>query len=368
MKFIVMTNWDNKFLDGLDPRSIEYVCGRLPRDPVGSASILPQNMAKRINKKGLKSYIKCIHAKKMKFNYMFDGHCTGNKEYSWYGNREILDMLKWISDSGADAITVVLPHLVQIIRKDFPHLKVGYGGMRVIWEMTRVKYYDAQGISFLMLNSATNRNFRLLRALRNAVKCDLWLTLNSSCLLFCNFGFDHDNFLSHTSNHTAPEIVSEYFHANCFSEFLKRPFELIRAPWIRPQDLKYYQDVGYDKFVIYPNSSDTEDYLRTINAYKNKSYDGNLLDLLSLMGKKIFDIKNCRNSKNVVSVDTKKLDGFLNYFVSLKKDCSAVFCDECKYCEKSAKGVISLAGKSQIKEILQRYKTTIERIEDGKAF
>jgi collagenase-like PrtC family protease len=366
MHLIVTTNWDEKFLDGLDPKVVSWVSGRLPRDPVGGSSILPSNMIKRINKKGVEKYIKKIHRHKMKFNYLLDGHCTGNKEYGWYGADSMLKMVKWISDSGADGVTVVLPHLVQLIKKDYPHLKLGFGSSRGLWEMTRLKYYDKEGVDWMVLHTPTTRYFKLLKVIRCAVKCDLWLVANTGCLLYCNLGHDHDNFVAHATNFTARFDFTDYFHFNCFKTILEKPDEFIKCPWIRPEDLTYYEKLGYDNFVISPNSSDTDTLLAVINAYKNRSYVGNLLDLLSAKGKKICQASGGSLAKGTPFIDNKKLDSFLEFFINKREDCGKSLCSECGYCHKIAQETVIFSNAKEKQKLLAGYQKTINRIEDGR--
>ncbi|MFH1414143.1 MAG: hypothetical protein ABIG56_04790 [Candidatus Omnitrophota bacterium] len=366
MHLLVTTNWDDKLLEGLDPKVVKWISGRLPRDAVGGNSITPENMVKRISKKGVEKYIKKIHKKNMKFNYLLDGHCTGNKEYGWYGADKILQMVKWISDSGADGVTVVLPHLVQLIKKDYPHLKVGFGSVRGLWELTRIKYYDKEGVDWTMLHAPAIRNFRLLRVIRNAVKCDLWLVANSACLLYCNFGYDHDNYISHATNYTAQFSFTDYFHLNCYKTMLEKPEELIKSPWIRPEDLSAYEKIGYDKFFILPNSADTKSLLQAINAYKDRHYEGNLLDLLSASGKKICQDKGGGFAKGAPRISNERLEGMIEFFASKREDCRGLLCSECGYCLDLAKKCVTWPDSKARKQLLKKYRERIERIEDGR--
>jgi len=366
MRLIVSTNWDDKFLDGLNPEIVKWVSGRLPQDAVGSSSVLACNMLKRINRSGIEKYIKKVHKRKIKFNYLLDGSCTGNKEYSWAGADKIREIITWISDSGADGVTVVLPHLVQIIKKDYPGLRVGFGGARVIWELTRVKYFDSLGVDWVILNEGTNRSFRMLKALRNAVKCELWLIANSGCLLFCNFGFDHDNYLAHASNFSAPHVYSNYFHSNCYKTMLENPQELVKIPWIRPEDTALYESIGFDQFIINANTPNTEELLNIVYSYEDRHYEGNLFDILSAMGKKICHNGNSRNDEGAPYLDNKQLDNFLDFFVKKPQDCANMLCSECGYCKDAAKRKVVFRSKQKRNKLIKKYQIEIERMENGK--
>ncbi len=362
----ITTNWDERLLDYLDASSVEWVSGRLPRDSVGSSTMLPENMIRKINKRGVEKFIKKVHERGLKFNYLLDGHCTFNKEYSYAGANKISEDIKWISGSGADGVTVVLPHLAEIIKKDFPNLKLGFGGSRVIWEMQRVKYFNNLGVDWIILNSATNRSFGLLRSIRNAVNCQLWLVANTGCLLFCNFGCDHDNFLSHATNYTAPFKLTDYFHMNCDKIRLQEREELIKCPWIRPEDLSVYEALGYDRFFILLNTSKTGELLKTIGAYKNRKYSGNLFDILSVMGKKIYQAKNGSIEKGAPYIDNERLEGFIDFFVNKKTECFRMLCSECGYCKDQARRALVFPSLSKRKALIRKYERVIERIEDGR--
>ncbi|HQP91354.1 MAG TPA: U32 family peptidase [Candidatus Omnitrophota bacterium] len=351
MKFIVFTNWDERFLEGLDPSVIEYVSGRLSSDHVGSSAFPFEVFGKRAGKKQLEKHVKKLHARKIRFNYLLDGHCTGNREYSWKGNEAIFNTIKWISDIGVDAVTVSMPHLVQVLRENFPKLNIGFGDTRVICEIAPFKYYKQQGAKWLILNPATNRNFKLLKALASLDVSEMWLTLNSGCLFSCPFGFDHDNFLSHASNFTAGPKTTDYFHANCFSVFLKDTRQLMRSPWIRPEDMILYENIGFKKFIIYPNSPETKIYLNIINAYKNRCFEGNFVELLSVMGRPF----------KAVKINNRDLDEFLPGFIEKSPDCSELFCDECGYCDLWLKECLRI-DLIQKRRLIRKYERIVERM------
>ena len=45
-------------------------------------------------------------------------------EYQREGNKKIIEHIAWIDSIGVDAVTVTIPFLLQIIKKQFPRLKV----------------------------------------------------------------------------------------------------------------------------------------------------------------------------------------------------------------------------------------------------
>jgi collagenase-like PrtC family protease len=60
------------------------------------------------------------------------------------------------------------------------------------------------------------------------------------------------------------------------------PVELLKSPWIRPEDIPHYEAIGYDRFKITERFKRTPLLLENVRAYENRRYDGNLLDLFTL--------------------------------------------------------------------------------------
>ncbi len=364
MKLVVTTNFSDSLLDNIERYPVEWISGRLPMDPVGGSTQITENSIKKVNKPILEKYIKRVHQKGWKFNYLLDGTCLGNKEYSWSGKKSILDLINWLENAGVDGITVTIPHLVETIKEQYPRLSVGFGSLRVIVEMQRVKYYEKLKADWIILHTTSNRYFHLLKNLRKAVDNELWLTVNSGCMFNCVYGSDHDNFLSHATNYTTKGRKTNYFNYSCAKEVLERPYELVKAPWIRPEDLDVYEEMGFDTFVINPNSPKTEEISNIIKAYTERKYDGNLLDLLSLMGHKLFSY-NGGYSKEAPMIDNKALDSFLKGFMERFKECPNITCDECGYCLEYANKTLKFRNQKDKKKLLSKYSTAVDKILDG---
>ncbi|MEI8011773.1 MAG: hypothetical protein WCI27_04740 [Candidatus Omnitrophota bacterium] len=367
MKLTVTINWALDFIDRISAfDEVEWVRGRLYRDEVGG-QLLPSNFHQFPNRKTIEKSIRNIHAVGKKFTYALNGHCLGNKEYTNAGQKRILELIKWIDGSGADAVVVNIPHLVQVIKGQFPRLKVEFGTSRVIGELQRIKYYDHLGVDSIAFRPDANRDFALLALSRKVVQCGLKLTVNSLCLHCCNFASDHENLLSHLTNFTAQGAASRYYHYLCNYERLKSLDEVIKAPFIRPEDIAIYESRGYNDFIIEPNSSATDDVVKIIKAYLSRSYDGNLLELMAVMGERPFQDDKGGGSEGSPYVDNKKLNGFLKYHVQGQGDhCSSrILCEEeCGQCKVWMDKALEYreSGRSKLLKDLQK---RITKIEDG---
>lgn len=118
------------------------------------------------------------------------------------------------------------------------------------------------GADIITLKQSTfNRNFNMLKKIREYVKCELQLIANNGCLFSCPFGFYHTHLIPHASqrwNKYRNSIV-DYCALSCKYIKLKEPVNFIRAVWIRPEDVHYYEKIGIDylKLVGRPKFTDT---------------------------------------------------------------------------------------------------------------
>jgi collagenase-like PrtC family protease len=361
MKLIATTNWDRSFLNKLNGFPIEWILGRLPRDRMGSSTTLPSNMVRKINKKGAEEYIKEVHRKGFKFNYILDSICLGGIEYTYKGMDEILKMINWIVDAGVDGVTVSVPFFVKMIKKQFPQLSVGVNlSIMLSWIEKKIESFDDLGVDWIILPVSLNRDWRCLKNLTKRVKCELWLVANSGCLCHCPFIFEHSNFLSHLSNYTAPFCLTDYFNLNCSKIMIEKPYNLIKARWIRPEDLQIYEKLGYHTFVILPNTLQTEELIGIIKAYKNREYKGNLINLLSLMGKRVCIKDDGSFGERFPFVDNRLLEGFLDNFPDI--NCVESLCEECKYCINIAKKVVKFFDPKKRRNLVGKYEKAIGEI------
>lgn len=366
MRLRVTTNWADDFLERIAKfEEIEWINGRLYKDEVGG-QIPPVNFARYPNRRTIEKTILKAHSIKKKFCYSLDGHCLGNKEYSWEGQKKILEFLKWIEGACADAVSVSIPYLVEVIKEQFPLLKVHFTAYGMVGEMQRVKYFDKLGADSIAVSAGINRYFKLLKAFKKAVKCGLTLTANSMCLYHCNFASDHINMLSHTSNFTSKSKYCRYYNFICNKEFLDRPEEILKSGFIRPEDIKSYETLGYEDFILELNSSITEDIVNIIAAYTSRSFKGNLLTLMSLKGEKPFQ-EDGRRTGDVFKLNNCKLEGFLEYFMSDGgSKCYYALCGvECKYCKKRLKGALYCNDNARAEKLKLTLQKRIDNIEDG---
>ncbi|MDP6625511.1 MAG: U32 family peptidase, partial [Nitrospinota bacterium] len=140
MRLSVATNFDNNLIDQISSYPVSDIYGKLSRDFIGGgrASYSTQG----ISKSTLKSHIQYAHEKGIKFNYLMNTACLGNREWSSKGKRSIRKLLDMLSDFKVDSITVSTPYLAEIIKKRYPHFFLKVGIFANIDSLERVRFWQ----------------------------------------------------------------------------------------------------------------------------------------------------------------------------------------------------------------------------------
>jgi len=126
------------------------------------------------------------------------------------------------------------------------------------------------------------------------------------------------------------------------------PTEVIKARWVRPEDLSHYEEIGIENFKIAGRRMSTDWIIRSLKAFSNRKYDGNLVDIIDgfsmsfgRLEEKDPNIKLTqtisKESKSKLIIDNSKLDGFITFFK--KQDCISM-CNDCSYCEEWGKKAV----------------------------
>jgi len=320
-----------------------------------------------VKQQRMEEYVKLTHSAGLKFTYLLNGACMGNMEYNAKVHKDLLQHLGWVEDINVDEVTVTIPYLMELIKEQFPKIRVKVSTISHVNSVNRAKYYEALGADTITLDFMINRDFGLLKAIRDAVGCDLEIIVNDCCLYQCPYRYYHYNLCAHASQSISQTQgwYIDYCCLRCTVARLSSPKEIMKARWIRPEDLNHYEEIGIDFIKVDGRRFSTPWILNAVKAYASKRYDGNLLDILDGV---VFgpdpNFESPQYMKYVSKADVLNedltmwnrlppfkgylnnslLDGFLDYFK--RKDCLKA-CAECDYCERWAKKVIAIDEESK---------------------
>lgn len=341
--------------------------GSIPNFLLGS--IRPSNTIKNIDETFLLNYIKKSNEFGIGFNYTMNSTVLGNFEFDSSLKNELLIFIEKLSNAGLSKITVSVPYLIKFIHKHFPSLHIVASICMNINSVQELNAVEKMGAKSVVLPKDMNREISLLKKMiKNKGNLDLKLLCTTPCVSKCpdlnyhmNISSCQDNIISsNKQNLTIPEAA-----LNCQIKRLSSPVEFIKSPWIRPEDLKIYQDLGINYFKLDGRDKPEKYLLEVIKAYVNENFDGNLLFLIQgSYPKNKLELNNLitKNSFKIgVYLDNKKLDKFLINFINGKYDCSNG-CYKCNYCEDWKNEALIIDNtttdfliNSLKKKILERY-------------
>jgi len=275
------------------------------------------------------------------------------------------------------------------VRKRFPRLKVKVSTTARVNTVRKALQYEDMGVEEIIIDEHINREFKTLEAIRKAVRCNLELIVNNICLWQCPYNYEHVNHDGHASREGEEEdyCYLQYPGYLCLYRKLTDPVELLKSPWIRPEDIPHYEAIGYEHFKITERFKKTSLLLEHVKAYENRRFDGNLLDLFTLPRKgaftpvhleyfikpehvnimkiseleKVFDLE----VRELIQMDNRKLDGFIEFFK--KNDCNQTTCSDCQYCERFFKKV-AVVNEEGVKKASRRVRDFSDKLLTGEIF
>lgn len=372
MELSVSYNGDLELIEKLSEyKSVAHIFGATTQNLTGGGR--NSEGLSQISRAEIKQAIELAHENGIEFNYLMNSSCMGNMEYTQSGYENIKRELDWICSIGADWVTIANPYIVELCRKMNPKIKISLSSFSMVESVQRAVFYDGLGVEEISVRENINRDFSLLKQMQENTKCRIQVIANQTCLYQCPFQFYHDNVMSHSSqlNKVDMRTPIDYCILNCVYNKFAYPEEIIKSRWIRPDDIGEYEKIGITKFKITDRTKSTKWLIRTVKAYDERRYDGNLADILNLVqvqnkratGKIVQKENiNLESGKQVrrlmkdylmldVNIDNRKLDNFLEHYK--KSDCNSISCEKCGYCKRMADKAISFPRKEEIKNILK---------------
>lgn len=334
MQLIAPTPFNLEFLDKIKPYPVRYLYGSLPADPtLRSRAWLPA-----VDEKTVEGHVQQALAQGIGFLYVLNAACWGNREFTAQGQRTLVDRLGWLESIGASGVVAANPYIIEFIKNRAPTLQVYVSTLSNANSVDKVQFYRDLGCAGVHLPEYVNRNFKFLQSVAKARLGTVALTVNLGCLLHCPLRDYHANFISHSAESMDRGCYLDYSLMKCTQLKVLNPVELLKAPWIRPEDLSSYEAVGVEMFKISGRVEQVQWILRAIEAYSGRRYAGPLNDLLS----GVEDIDPF--GRFPWKIDNTALAGFLEFFE--RHDCS-LGCDGCNYCDGWVKRSVESVGSAQ---------------------
>lgn len=364
MKISLATNFDNNLIDQIKNYPVYEVYGKMKHDYIGGGR--PDNTLSNIDKELFESHVKKVREAGIRFNYLLNGSCLSNNEQDPIWQSDFKKFLEYLKNIGVNALTITNPYILMFVKKYFKEdFKVRVSTFACIDSYTKAKYWEDLGADYLCVDFVkVNRDFKTLKYMVDNLKsAKIEILVTNSCLKNCPMIYTHTTGLSHASNKdknsNAYEDWSLFY---CQKKELENIEEYIRSPWVRPEDIKFYESIGIEHFKITERGFPTEELVKRVKAYTDRKYEGNLLDLIQGHGvvakddlklqkqsvnnrkeiyeeiKRVRGLGRQRECERHIYIDNKKLDNFIIFFIENK--CTGN-CNSCAYCNMIAKNVIT---------------------------
>jgi collagenase-like PrtC family protease len=382
-KFSLAANYDSDLVTDLAAYPVDEVYGKLPTDGISGGR--PRYLATPLSESDLRHYINLLDRHGIAFNYLLNGACFGNREWTHRWQKRMMALLTKLGDWGVRRVTVSTPFLLELIKRRFPEFKVRVGIYAQVDTPRRARFWEDLGADDITLESfSINRDFRRLTAIRKSVRCGLQLIANHVCLLNCPLQNYHQNSFAHASYDTRTLFI-DYCFLRCSRLRLADPSQFIKTAWIRPEDLSVYEAMGYTTFKLLERGIPSVELLRRIKAYSERRFSGNLAELLLSYGfkepirkesfwtlrhfwkprqanpqrlKALLDLARLQGMLSPlpeypIRIDSRQIpDNFLEGFRD--RDCESMDCQACGYCERIAEQAVSISPEYRT-EVLRKY-------------
>lgn len=259
-----------------------------------------------------------VHKDGLRMDVVMNASCMGGRHLTDEGLHRYMSYLEILARAGVDAVTLADPYLIEVASRNFS-FDVIVSCISFVDSPEKAIFYEELGADGITVDTSINRDFHVLEAIRDAVSCDIRVLVNEGCLYKCPFRYFDFNVVSHTSGPPpVPKISFNYYQRKCRSLRVKKPWLVMKANWVRPEDLKAYEEIGIDTFKISGRNQPVNWVIETIKTYKSRDFSGNLIDLLDYS----------RSMKHLFYIPNKKLDGAIDRWKSCDRNCHR--CGFCK--------------------------------------
>lgn len=291
---------------------VDETYGCIPVSVIGNAR--PADELPDVSMDYLKKFIEEGKAYGIGLDYTMNSIWSEGIEFSDDGRKKIVSEIRNLVTLGVEKVSVSSPGIHKILRNNFKDLEITVSINNCVDSVHAVKRWEKERVGKIVLSRHINREFELLQVLRAQSVVELELLLNSMCNLHCSLHQYHNLINGCRSNKNGDKLISKYPQNQCIYNMLSNPVEMICSAWIRPEDVHFYEKMGFHSFKLDGRCLSAEDVLYTAEAYLKRYYEGNFFNL--------FDFYNDRQEQPFhLSLDNRELDGFLEKMIEKKGSC-----------------------------------------------
>ena len=294
----------------------------------------------------LKQYVNYSIKKGIDFNYTLNPSFMNNDEFTYEGGAEILEFLMHLYEAGIRSLTVAMPSLIDIIRHSPYPFHIKASTICQITNANKAMEFKRMGVKRIVVDESINRNFMELKQINSVFGGSVEVIVNSICFMDCVYRIFHYNQISADSITSENPVSTHYFSNRCLLRRFRNIDSLLKLSWVRPEDIRFYNNVGIYNFKIQGRQLIQKgNPVRMLEHYFDRKFCGNLMDLLDCFS-------NVNSFK--IMLDNQKLDGFLEPIASEKINCPNN-CESCHYCKNYAEEIIDAKELAEVYALCTQY-------------
>lgn len=343
-RMMLPTNWDPALLPRLRAFRPAYVYGSLPAETtLRNSANLPS-----VTEEMIEDQVAEMNQMGIGFIYVMNATTGPNAELSEEGRYQVMQRCEWLRGIGARGVVLANPFLVELVRHWYPDLEVHVSVLAEVNSVNLAVHYDRLGVALIHLAPDVNRMIPTLRDIRKAVKCQLSVLVNEGCVFECPLRRYHAGVMSNAQTSIEGGYHTDFCYYSCSQWKGARVEEYLRAPWIRPQDIDVYLDMGMDIVKVAGRekmgdgpASHTDWIVNVAQAYFDRDVEDMAAMLVAMEPPNMLDGQPSASKDYTVKVKARELDGFLKFFTD--GHCTR-HCNTCKYCGNWAEKATEVTG------------------------
>lgn len=219
----------------------------------------------------------------VKLDLLLNANCYGEQAMSLALEERVRAIVDELDSWGCrpDVVTAASPFVARTIKLYYPDIETRASVNMRLMTIQAMRYL-APWFDSYYIGRDVQRNLDTVRRFSEWAHANgkkVGLLANSGCLRNCPWQTYHDNLISHSNAALAVEPAKGFNPHLCWTMYEKPEnlSEILKATWIRPEDLsKYAPYVDFIKLATRQHSR----MRLVIDAYARGSYKGNILDLL----------------------------------------------------------------------------------------
>ncbi len=357
MELVLASNFDDRLVRETANLPVSTFFGGFPIQLTGGGR--PPQILPNVSHEAFRAHLEVVHHYSRRFFATLNSNDLGLREYTPGYIDRLLGEVAELLDLGVDGFVVALPALIEAIRTEYPEVPISVSTFARIRTVTQAEYFLRLGARRIILEEG-NRDFRLIRGLVR-LGAEVEVLVNQSCLPSCPYRGHHLNTSSLASQPSAPCPAFEYPILECGLEYVRDPSKLISGIFVRPEDLAVFEEAGVTRFKVSGRNRSTDWLVRCARAYAERSYPGDLTDILSLVqvkaplaalqriatgsqGAEAATLARAFSPLSELSIDNRAFPpDFLRHIAAV--DCEHTTCEACGYCRGVASKVLRVAGR-----------------------